>query len=88
MKTELPQAIEKVLAFKSERAQMLSVDLRAVAQPVAVGWKRGIFRYSSKVPLISAKERWRVKKHGGTPPGQLPRKTLGVKPEPGVLDPA
>ncbi|GFR29025.1 hypothetical protein TNCT_475551 [Trichonephila clavata] len=33
---EVPQAIEKVLVFKGERAQMLSVNPDAVAQPVIV----------------------------------------------------
>ncbi|GFX30890.1 hypothetical protein TNCV_4145981 [Trichonephila clavipes] len=33
---EVPQAIEKVLVFKSEQVQMLSADPDAVAQPVAV----------------------------------------------------
>ncbi|GFU46813.1 hypothetical protein TNCV_434891 [Trichonephila clavipes] len=39
---ELPQAIQKVLAFKSERAYMLSGDPDAVAQPVAVGEEKGL----------------------------------------------
>ncbi|GFQ72777.1 hypothetical protein TNCT_246831 [Trichonephila clavata] len=51
---EVPQAIEKVLVFKGERAQMLSVNLDAVAQPVIVGKGKGLFRDSSKVPLIPA----------------------------------
>ncbi|GFQ82426.1 putative splicing factor 3b subunit 2 [Trichonephila clavata] len=37
---EVPQAIEKVLVFKGERAQMLSVNPDDVAQPVIVGGKR------------------------------------------------
>ncbi|GFY53132.1 hypothetical protein TNIN_187281 [Trichonephila inaurata madagascariensis] len=37
---EVPQAIEKILVFKSERAQILSVDPDAVVQPVAVRKKR------------------------------------------------
>ncbi|GFR30035.1 hypothetical protein TNCT_26811 [Trichonephila clavata] len=34
---EIPQTIEEVLVFKGERAQMLSVNPDAVAQPVVVG---------------------------------------------------
>ncbi|GFR00895.1 hypothetical protein TNCT_180571 [Trichonephila clavata] len=34
---EMPRAIEKVLVFKGERAQMLSVNPDAVAQPAIVG---------------------------------------------------
>ncbi|GFQ89761.1 hypothetical protein TNCT_542601 [Trichonephila clavata] len=49
---EVPQAIEKVLVFKGERAQMLSVNPDAVAQPVTVGEGKGLSRDSSKVPLI------------------------------------
>ncbi|GFQ66755.1 uncharacterized protein TNCT_220541 [Trichonephila clavata] len=48
---EVPQAIEKVLVFKGERVQMLSVNPDAVAQPVTVV---GLSRDSSKVPLIPA----------------------------------
>ncbi|GFS47983.1 hypothetical protein TNIN_140011 [Trichonephila inaurata madagascariensis] len=33
---EVPQAIEKVLVFKSEQVQMLSVNPDAVTQPVTV----------------------------------------------------
>ncbi|GFR03588.1 hypothetical protein TNCT_306511 [Trichonephila clavata] len=51
---EVPQTIEKVLVFKGERAQMLSVNPDAVAQPVIVGEGKGLSRDSSKVPLISA----------------------------------
>ncbi|GFQ66396.1 splicing factor 3B subunit 2 [Trichonephila clavata] len=51
---EVPQAIEKVLVFKGERAQMLSVNPDAVAQPVIVGEGKGLSRDSSKVPLIPA----------------------------------
>ncbi|GFQ83232.1 hypothetical protein TNCT_418011 [Trichonephila clavata] len=47
---ELPQAIEKVLDFKSEQAPMISVEPDAVAQPVAVREEKG----SSNVPLIFA----------------------------------
>ncbi|GFS63089.1 hypothetical protein TNIN_10551 [Trichonephila inaurata madagascariensis] len=53
---EAPQAIEKILVFKSERAQMLCVHLDAVAQLVAVEGKKGLSRDSSNVPLISAVE--------------------------------
>ncbi|GFQ90823.1 uncharacterized protein TNCT_609151 [Trichonephila clavata] len=51
---EVPQAIEKVLVFKGERAQMLSVNPDAVAQPVIVGEGKGLSRDASKVPLIPA----------------------------------
>ncbi|GFR27137.1 splicing factor 3B subunit 2 [Trichonephila clavata] len=51
---EVPQAIEKVLVFKGERAQMLGVNPDAVAQPVIVGNEKGLSRDSSKVPLIPA----------------------------------
>ncbi|GFQ81944.1 hypothetical protein TNCT_643481 [Trichonephila clavata] len=51
---EVPQAIEKVLVFKGERAQILSVNPDAVAQPVTVGEGKGLSRDSSKVPLIPA----------------------------------
>ncbi|GFQ85908.1 hypothetical protein TNCT_708501 [Trichonephila clavata] len=37
---EVPQAIEKVLVSKGERAEMLSVNPDAVAQPVTVGKER------------------------------------------------
>ncbi|GFY68348.1 hypothetical protein TNIN_28351 [Trichonephila inaurata madagascariensis] len=50
------QAIEKVLVFKSERAQMLSVYPDAVAQPVAVEEEKGLSGDSSNVPLISAED--------------------------------
>ncbi|GFY62589.1 hypothetical protein TNIN_128201 [Trichonephila inaurata madagascariensis] len=50
---KVSQEIEKVLAFKSERAQMLSVDPDVVAQPVAVEEEKGLSRDSSNVPLIS-----------------------------------
>ncbi|GFY64578.1 hypothetical protein TNIN_98521 [Trichonephila inaurata madagascariensis] len=53
---EIPQATEKALAFKSERAQLLSVDPDAVAQPVAVEEEKGLSRDSSNVPLISAED--------------------------------
>ncbi|GFW38776.1 hypothetical protein TNCV_3881431 [Trichonephila clavipes] len=43
---EVLQAIEKVLVFKSERAQMLSVDPDAVAQLVAVEEEKGLSRDS------------------------------------------
>ncbi|GFR25740.1 hypothetical protein TNCT_657671 [Trichonephila clavata] len=49
---EVPQAIEKVLVFKGERAQMLSVNPDAVAQPVTVGDGKGLSRDSSKVPIM------------------------------------
>ncbi|GFR23740.1 uncharacterized protein TNCT_172301 [Trichonephila clavata] len=49
---EVPQAIEKVLVFKGERAQMLSVNPDAVAQPIIVGEGKGLSRDSPKVPLI------------------------------------
>ncbi|GFQ70205.1 splicing factor 3B subunit 2 [Trichonephila clavata] len=53
---ELPQAIEKVLIFKGERAQMLNVYPDVVAQPVIVGEGKGLSRdsHTSKVPLIPA----------------------------------
>ncbi|GFQ75589.1 uncharacterized protein TNCT_696391 [Trichonephila clavata] len=51
---EVPQAIEKVLVFKGERAQILSVNPDAVAQPVIVGEGKGLSRDLSKVPLIPA----------------------------------
>ncbi|GFU34432.1 hypothetical protein TNCV_1991891 [Trichonephila clavipes] len=50
------KANEEVLVFKSERAQLLSVDPDAVEQPVAVEEKMGLSRDSSNVPLISAKD--------------------------------
>ncbi|GFR22371.1 uncharacterized protein TNCT_294671 [Trichonephila clavata] len=50
---EVPQTIEKVLVFKGERAQMLSVNPEPVAQPVIVGEGKGLSRDSSKVTLIS-----------------------------------
>ncbi|GFS46946.1 hypothetical protein TNIN_63461 [Trichonephila inaurata madagascariensis] len=49
---EVPQAIEKVLVFKSEQAQMLSVDPDVVEQPVAVEEKKGL----SNVLFISDEE--------------------------------
>ncbi|GFQ83591.1 splicing factor 3B subunit 2 [Trichonephila clavata] len=51
---EVPQAIEKGLVFKSERAKMLCVNPDAVAQPAIVGEIKGLSRDSSKVPLIPA----------------------------------
>ncbi|GFR03191.1 splicing factor 3B subunit 2 [Trichonephila clavata] len=51
---EVPQAIEKVLVFKGERAQKLSVNPDAVAQPVIVGEGKSLSRDLSKVPLIPA----------------------------------
>ncbi|GFT36403.1 uncharacterized protein TNCV_4271661 [Trichonephila clavipes] len=53
---ELPQAIEKVLAFKSEHAYMLSVDPDVVAQPVAVGKEKGLSGDSFITPLKSAED--------------------------------
>ncbi|GFR11504.1 uncharacterized protein TNCT_119051 [Trichonephila clavata] len=47
---EVPQSIEKILVFKGERAQMLTVNPDAVAQPVIFG--EGFSRDSSKVPLM------------------------------------
>ncbi|GFW22693.1 hypothetical protein TNCV_2765051 [Trichonephila clavipes] len=41
---EVSQEIEKVLAFKSERAQMLSVDPDVVAQTVAVEEEKRLSR--------------------------------------------
>ncbi|GFQ88910.1 hypothetical protein TNCT_688621 [Trichonephila clavata] len=41
---ELPQAIKKVLAFKGEQAQMLSVNSDAVAQTVIVGEEKSLSR--------------------------------------------
>ncbi|GFQ80310.1 hypothetical protein TNCT_30071 [Trichonephila clavata] len=52
--TELPQATEKVLPFKSERAKILSVDPDAVAQPVAIEEEKGLSRDSFNLPPISA----------------------------------
>ncbi|GFW76174.1 splicing factor 3B subunit 2 [Trichonephila clavipes] len=54
---EVPQAIEKVLVFKSEQVQMLSVDPDTVAQPVTVEEEKGLSRDSSNVPLISAEDK-------------------------------
>ncbi|GFR22798.1 uncharacterized protein TNCT_441321 [Trichonephila clavata] len=51
---EVPQAIEKVLVSKGERAQMLSVNPDTVTQPVIVGERKGLSRDSSKVPLVPA----------------------------------
>ncbi|GFY48306.1 hypothetical protein TNIN_475431 [Trichonephila inaurata madagascariensis] len=53
---EAPQAIKKVLVFKSVRAQMLSVDPDAVAQPVAVGEEKGLSGDSSIVLLNFAED--------------------------------
>ncbi|GFT70878.1 ecotropic viral integration site 5 ortholog [Trichonephila clavipes] len=50
---EVPQSIEKVLAFKSERVQTLSVDPDAVVQTVAVEEERderGIEKLAWKLP--------------------------------------
>ncbi|GFY70110.1 hypothetical protein TNIN_455511 [Trichonephila inaurata madagascariensis] len=58
---EVPQAIKKVLVFKSEQVQMLSADLDAVSQPVAVEEEKGLSRNSSSVPLISAEDETRMK---------------------------
>ncbi|GFV35264.1 uncharacterized protein TNCV_3202961 [Trichonephila clavipes] len=49
---ELPQATERVLPLESERAEMLSVDADAVAQPVTVPEEKGLPR----VLLVSADE--------------------------------
>ncbi|GFX01626.1 hypothetical protein TNCV_3971261 [Trichonephila clavipes] len=54
---EVPQAIEKVLVFKSEQVQMFSADPDAVAQPVAVEEEKGLSRDSSDVPLIFAEDK-------------------------------
>ncbi|GFR01754.1 hypothetical protein TNCT_457441 [Trichonephila clavata] len=51
---EVPQAIEKILVFKGERVQMLSVNPDAVPQPVIVEEEKGLSRDSSKVLLIPA----------------------------------
>ncbi|GFT52506.1 hypothetical protein TNCV_14751 [Trichonephila clavipes] len=55
---EIPQAINKVLIFKTERAQILSVDPDAVEQPVTVEGEREkvLSRDSSNVPPISAND--------------------------------
>ncbi|GFW08723.1 hypothetical protein TNCV_20201 [Trichonephila clavipes] len=53
---ELPLVIKKVLAFKSEPAQMLSMDPDDVAKPVAVEEEKGLSRDSSNVPLISTED--------------------------------
>ncbi|GFW08955.1 hypothetical protein TNCV_3475051 [Trichonephila clavipes] len=53
---EVPQAIKKVLVFKSEQAQMLSVDPDAAAQPVAVEEEKGLSRDLFNVQLISAED--------------------------------
>ncbi|GFW40147.1 hypothetical protein TNCV_5118301 [Trichonephila clavipes] len=46
----VPQAIEKVLVLKIERAEILSGDPDAAAQPVTVEEEKGL----SNIPLISA----------------------------------
>ncbi|GFW58397.1 hypothetical protein TNCV_2635671 [Trichonephila clavipes] len=53
---KVPQAIEKVLVFKSERVQIFSVDPDAVAQPVTVEEEKGLSMDSSNVRLISAED--------------------------------
>ncbi|GFY51393.1 putative splicing factor 3b subunit 2 [Trichonephila inaurata madagascariensis] len=53
---EVPQTINKALVFKSERAQIHSEDLDAVAQHVAVEEEKSLSRDSSNVLLISAEE--------------------------------
>ncbi|GFT85321.1 hypothetical protein TNCV_497441 [Trichonephila clavipes] len=53
---EAPQAIKKVLVFKSVRAQLLSVHPDAVAQPVAVGEEKGLSGDSSIVLLNFAED--------------------------------
>ncbi|GFV53035.1 hypothetical protein TNCV_4643941 [Trichonephila clavipes] len=50
------KADEEVFVFKSERAQLLSVDPNAVEQPVAVEEEKGLSRDSSNVPPISAED--------------------------------
>ncbi|GFY63751.1 hypothetical protein TNIN_341921 [Trichonephila inaurata madagascariensis] len=50
------KAYEEVLIFKSEQAQILSVDPDAVAQPVVVEEEKGLSRNSSNVPPISAED--------------------------------
>ncbi|GFV51532.1 hypothetical protein TNCV_3260721 [Trichonephila clavipes] len=49
---EVPQAIEKIIVFKREQAQILSMEPDAVAQTVTVEKKKGL----SNVLLISAKD--------------------------------
>ncbi|GFY70962.1 uncharacterized protein TNIN_239621 [Trichonephila inaurata madagascariensis] len=53
---EVPQAIEKVLALRSEQVQMLSADPDAVAQPVTVEEEKNSSRDSSNVPSIFSKD--------------------------------
>ncbi|GFY54481.1 hypothetical protein TNIN_250091 [Trichonephila inaurata madagascariensis] len=53
---EVPQAIEKVLVFKSERTLMLSVDQDAVTQPVVIGQEKGLTGDSSIVQLNFAED--------------------------------
>ncbi|GFV87188.1 hypothetical protein TNCV_5114061 [Trichonephila clavipes] len=50
------KADEEVLVFKSERAQLLSVDPDAVEQPVAVEEEKGLSRDLSNAPPISAED--------------------------------
>ncbi|GFS54459.1 uncharacterized protein TNIN_289761 [Trichonephila inaurata madagascariensis] len=49
---EVPQAIEKILVFKSEQVEMLSVDSDGIAQPIVVEEEKSL----SNVPLISAED--------------------------------
>ncbi|GFY38943.1 hypothetical protein TNIN_248711 [Trichonephila inaurata madagascariensis] len=53
---KVPQAIEKVLVFRSEQVQMLSADRDAVAQPVTAEEEKGLSRDSANVPPISAED--------------------------------
>ncbi|GFY59050.1 hypothetical protein TNIN_271611 [Trichonephila inaurata madagascariensis] len=61
---EVPQAIEKVLVFRSEQIQMLSADQDAEAQPVTAEEEKGLSRDSANVPLISAEDETYVGKEG------------------------
>ncbi|GFX77025.1 hypothetical protein TNCV_1072251 [Trichonephila clavipes] len=67
---EVPQAIKKILVFKSEQAQILSVDPDAVVQPVAVEEEKSLSRDLSNVPLISAEDEIEEEKP------KLPKKNL------------
>ncbi|GFQ81905.1 hypothetical protein TNCT_467591 [Trichonephila clavata] len=49
---EVPQTIEEILVFKSERAQMFSVDPDTVAQPVTVGEEK---EKQNNVPFFGTK---------------------------------
>ncbi|GFY37065.1 uncharacterized protein TNIN_349781 [Trichonephila inaurata madagascariensis] len=74
---EVPQAIKKVLVFKSKQAQMMfSMVPDAVAQPVAVEEEKSLSRNSSNVPLISAEDETYEEKEG-TPVDVIKDKAKG-----------